>query len=352
MTSSPPPDRPPPRRPPPEGAEGQRPELPARVFVTGASGFVGRALLARYRELGAEVRGMDAVADPEWNVVAGDVGEAGPWQEHAAGCDLVVHTAAVVSNIAPPELYRRVTVGGARRALDAAVAGGARRFLHVSSIGAYGWHRPPDADETTPVTVLSGNAYQDAKAASEHPVLAAHAAGEIAVTVVRPADIYGPGSRPWVLLPLEMIRKGLFLLPAHGEGLFAPLYIDDLVDGVVLAAGRPEGAGQIFNLLGTGTVPAKEFFAHHVRWAGKTGPPRSFSTETAIRIAAAASALSKILGRPLEVSRQTMRMLSKQHTVSGVKARRLLGYVPAVDLDEGMRRTEAWLRKEGLLGGG
>ncbi|MDJ0868117.1 MAG: NAD(P)-dependent oxidoreductase [Myxococcota bacterium] len=338
-------------RPAPLGAEGRAPEIPARVFVTGANGFLGRALMARYRELGAEVRGMDVRADPEWNVVAGDLGEAGAWQQHAAGCDLVLHTAAVVSNVAAPEDYRRISVGGVRRALDAAVAGGAHRFLHVSSTGAYGWHRPPHADEKTPITVLSGNSYQDAKAAGEHPALAAHAAGEIACTVVRPADVYGPGSRPWVLIPLEMIKRGLFFLPAHGQGLFSPVYIDDLVDGIVLAAGLPAGAGQIFNLLGFEPVPAAAFFSYHQRWAGRSGPPRSFSTETAIAIAAVVSTLSKLVRRPMEASPQTMRMLSKAHPMSGEKARKLLGYQPRVDLPEGMRRTEDWLRERGLIEG-
>jgi nucleoside-diphosphate-sugar epimerase len=332
------------------GEQGQTPALPARVFVTGANGFVGRAVAARYRELGAEVRGVDVAADPAFDVVAGDVAEGGPWQAHARGCDLVVHTAAIVSNVAPPELHRRVSVGGVRRALDAAVAGGARRFLHVSSCGAYGWHRPPDADERCPITVLSGNAYQDAKAAGEHPALAAHASGEIACTIVRPSDVYGPGSRPWVLIPLELIRKGLFFLPAHGQGLFSPIYIDDLVDGIVLAAGLEAGAGQIFNLLGVAPVPAAEFFSHHVRLAGKSGPPRSFSTPTALRLASAASRLARLLGRPTEASRESMLMLSRSHTCSMEKARRLLGYRPRVDLAEGMRRTEAWLRERGLVG--
>jgi len=323
----------------------------ARVFVTGANGFVGRALLARYRALGAQVAGMDVRADPAWNVVAGDVGEAGAWQEHARGCDLFVHTAAVVSNVAPPELYRRISVGGVRRALDAAVAGGARRFLHVSSCGAYGWHRPPDADERTPITVLSGNAYQDAKAAGEHPALAAHAAGEIACTIVRPSDVYGPGSRPWVLIPLAMMRRGLFFLPAHGEGVFAPVYIDDLVEGIVLAAGSEAGAGQIFNLLGVAPVRTAEFFSHHRRWAGRSGPPRSLSTPVALRIAGALAFLTRLVGRPGEVSRESMLMLSKQHVPSMAKARRVLGYEPRVDLAEGMRRTEAWLREQGLLAG-
>lgn len=338
-----------PERPAPVGAGGQPPALPRRVFVTGASGFLGRAVLARYRALGAEVRGVDLRADPAWGVVAGDVGEAGAWQDHARGCDLVVHTAAVVSNVAPAAEYRRLTVGGVRRALDAAVAGGARRFLHVSSCGAYGWHRPPDADERTPITVLSGNAYQDAKAASEHPALAAHAAGEIACTIVRPSDVYGPGSRPWVLIPLALMRRGLFFLPARGRGLFAPVFVDDVVDGMVLAAGLDAGAGQIFNLLGVAPVTAAEFFTFHRRWAGRSGPPPSFPTPVALRLAGALSAAARLAGRPTEASRESMLMLAKEHVPSMAKARRVLGYEPRVALAEGMRRTEAWLRSEGLL---
>ncbi len=332
-----------------ENNSTKSPPLPHRVFVTGANGFIGRAVLERYRELGAEVCGMDMNADPEAGVVAGNIAEAGPWQKQAEGCDLVVHTAAVVSNSATPALYRAVTVGGVRRALDAAVAGGAKRFLHISSCGAYGWQRPPNAEETYPITTLSGNSYQDSKAASEHPALAAHASGEIPCTVVRPGDVYGAGSRPWVLIPLELIRKGMFLLPAHGKGIFSPIYIDDVVSGIVLAAGHEAGAGQIFNLTAGYGVPSGEFFAYHMRWAGKSGAPRSFSTQTAIVLAEAARMISKVLGKPTEANRQSMLMLSKSETFSIEKARRLLGFDPQIDLAEGMRRTEEGLRARGII---
>ncbi|HSP99924.1 MAG TPA: NAD(P)-dependent oxidoreductase [Candidatus Dormibacteraeota bacterium] len=334
---------------PPIGIAGQTPALPRKVFVTGGNGFIGRALLRRYRALGVAVCGMDVRADPAWDVVAGDLGAAGDWQAQARGCDLVINTAAVVSNVAPPELYRRISVGGVRRVIDAAVAGGAVRVLHVSSCGAYGWQHAADSDERSPITVLSGSSYQDAKAASEHPLLAAHAAGEIAGTIVRPSDVYGPGSRPWVLIPLEMIRAGRFLLPAHGRGLFQPIYIDDLVDGILLAAGLAAGAGQIFNLTGGAGLATAEFFAHHMRWAGRSGAPRSVSTATAVRIARLLQLAGRLRGRPTEASPQTMLMLSKQHGVSIEKARRLLGYAPRVDVGEGMRRTEDWLRAEHLV---
>ena len=333
----------------PIGTGGQTPTLPSRVFVTGANGFIGRALMRRYRDLGVTVCGMDLRADAGWDVVAGDLGAAGDWQAHARGAELVIHTAAVVSNVAAPAVYRNIDIAGTRRVIDAAIAGGARRLVHVSSCGAYGWHHGPDVDERSPITVLSGSSYQDAKAASEHPVLAAHAAGELACTIVRPSDVYGPGSRPWVLIPLEMIRQGRFLLPAHGRGIFRPIYIDDLVDGIVLAAGLAAAAGHIFNLTGDHGLPTAEFFAWHMRWAGKAGAPRTVSTATAIRLTRIAQLAGRLTGRPSEASPQTMLMLSKTERVSIDKARRLLGYEPRIDIAEGMRRTEAWLREQGLL---
>ncbi|MFN8164365.1 MAG: NAD(P)-dependent oxidoreductase [Solirubrobacterales bacterium] len=79
-----------------------------KVFVTGALGFVGRALVERYRAAGAEVRGVDRIADPELGVLAGDVLDAAGWSGQMSGSDVVVHTAAVVSNVAPAHAFWNV----------------------------------------------------------------------------------------------------------------------------------------------------------------------------------------------------------------------------------------------------
>jgi len=326
------------------------PALPKRVFVTGANGFIGRTLMERYRGLGAEVCGVDMNADAAWNVIAGDIAEAGAWQAHARGADLVVNTAAVVSNTAPRELYWRISVNGVRKALDAAVAGGARRFVQISSCAAFGKQFPPDVEETYPVAAATGRNYDDAKGGSEHPALAAHAAGEIACTVIRPGDVYGPGSRPWVLIPLQTIAtSSTFLLPAHGKGILSPIYIDDLVDGIVLAAGSSAAAGHIFSLTGGRGVTCEEYFAYHWGWAGKAGRPRSYSTETVTRLATLAGIVRRALGQTSEAGPEALALLTKPGTFSIEKARRMLGYEPKVSLEEGMRRTEAWLRETGRL---
>lgn len=325
--------------------------VPVRIFVTGANGFIGRALMTRFRAMGSEVRGVDLKADADWDVCAGNVAEAGAWQQHAAGCELVFHTAAVVSNSAPLDLYRSVSVGSVRHIVDAAIAGGAARLVHLSSVAAYGLDFINEQNETAAISFISGYPYCDAKAASEHAALAAHAAGEISCTIIRPGDVYGPGSRPWVLLPLEMMRKHQFLLPENGRGIFSPVYIDNLLDGIVAAATSAQGAGHIFNISDGIGVECREFFSHHHRWLGRKGEPLCLSTPLARGITGAGEWLfHSVLKQQTEISSGSLAMLSRKSGYSIAKAQKLLGYQPSVSLDEGMQKTQAWLREHRLIG--
>jgi nucleoside-diphosphate-sugar epimerase len=324
------------------------PVPPRRVYITGALGFIGRALADRYRSLGAEVRGVDLRADAARGVIAGDVAEPGEWQEAMAACDLVIHTAAVVSNAAGLDAQWRLNVMGTRLALDGAVRAGSARFVHLSSIRAFSDLGYPDGvTEHHPVRT-DGSPYVDTKVASEQVVLQAHAAGELPCTVIRPGDVYGPGSRPWTLMPLELIRANRFALPAMGRGVFTPTYIENLLDGIVLAAVRPEGAGQVFTLADGVGVSCREFFGNYYRMVGRRGPV-CLPSALAVPLARAAGVLSRMRGRPSEVNEISMRYFMRTGTYSIAKARRELGYEPAVDLAEGMRRTELWLRDQGLL---
>ena len=118
------------------------PPLPATVLITGANGFIARALAARLRELGTAVRGVDLVASPADGIVAGSTVDPAPWAGQLAGVDAVIHTAAVVSNAAPLDAAWEVNVFGTQRVLRAAVAAGVPRFVHISSIAAYGFDFP------------------------------------------------------------------------------------------------------------------------------------------------------------------------------------------------------------------
>ncbi|WP_138440488.1 NAD-dependent epimerase/dehydratase family protein [Marinobacter alexandrii] len=331
----------------PVGKDGQQPIRPKKVFITGANGFIGRSLLERYQQQGCEVRGMDLQADPSANVVAGDLTKPESWQTHAEGCDLFINTAAVVSLAAEWETYRAISVEGVRHALDAAIAGGAKRFVHFSSIAAMGPDYEPGADETAPVTIGDSYLYGVAKGASEHAVLAAHASGEINCTIIRPGDVYGPGSRAWLLEPLKMAKAGQLILPNRGKGIFTPVYIDDLLDGTMLAAGLKEGSGQIFILWGGEPVPCRTFFGYHWRWAGQKGHPPSIPLFAALKLARGILMINRKFNGKGEVTPDTMLMFARKGGFSLKKASERLGFEPKIGLEEGMQRSETWLRERG-----
>src|SRR5215217_1037923 len=221
--------------------------MPSKVFISGALGLIGSALADRYREQGVEVRGVDLRADASNGVVAGDIAEPGAWQDHARGCDLVVNTAAVVGFGGQLYAVWRANVLGTRRMIDAAARAGAERFVQFSSITTFGFDYPDGVDETYPVR-LTGNPYPDSKIAGEQVTLQAHVAGDVAATIVRPGDVYGPRSRGWTVLPVNMIKSGQLILPAGGRGQIGPVYVDNLVDGVTLAAAAPKAVGEIFTI--------------------------------------------------------------------------------------------------------
>ena len=320
--------------------------MPSKVFITGANGFIGRAVAERFVRHGIEVRGVDIEADTERGIVAGDIADPDVWRNHTLGCDLVIHCAAIVSMSATWNDYRRVTVQGTRNAIEAASNAGCRRFVHISSIAAAGWQLPENADEHWPAWVGDEYRYGVAKAASEHVVLAAHASGEIEAVILRPGDVYGPSARVWIDLVLAMCREDSLVLPRLGEGMFAPLYIDDLVDAIELSVTTPEAAGQIFNITGDEWLSAAEFISWHRRWAGRSGPPPVVTLEDAFSQAVSAYAQTP---HGAESGDDLVRLFARTGTLSIEKARLILGYQPKVTFAQGMARCEAHLRANGIL---
>lgn len=342
-----------------EASPDERDPAPRRVFITGANGFMGRALMDRFRSLGSEVSGLDMSADPARDVVAGDINAPEGWNDRLAGVDLVIHTAAIVSNNIAKDRAWQVNVVGTQAVLDAATRAGVERYVQISTMGVTRYaHADPEAarrylpgrdlDERWPL-MPTGNPYTDTKIVGEHLVLAAHASGQQACTIIRPADVYGPACRPWVLEPLAAMKSKRFLLPARGEGLFTPIYIDDLVDGVVRAATSPVAAGQIFHLGGEHPVTTNEYFGHLWRMLGHTGDPRSAPTSVAVVAAEAARMLAVARRQHTELGRGVVLMLAKTRGVSNEKAHEMLDWWPRFDLDAGMARVEEWLHQEGLL---
>jgi nucleoside-diphosphate-sugar epimerase len=322
--------------------------LPATVVITGANGFIGRHLHDRLVREGIAVRGVDLLADPARGVVAGSITAPAAWSDLLVGADAVVHTAALVSNVAPLEQAWTVNVLGTARVLEAAAAAGVGHVVHLSSIAVFGQDFPDGVTEQHP-TRVTGAAYGDTKVNGEAVALAAHAAGRVAVTVLRPGEVYGPGSRPWVLIPIELVRRRQALLPDRGRGIFSPCYVDNLVDAIVLALAEPAAKGEVLTITDGVGVSCAEYFGRIA--ALVDGRVTLLPTAVARGLALAAGALTRAVGRDSELGAASVAMLLRRGTYGIDRAREVLGYEPAVDLDEGMRRVAAWLDEQGLRDG-
>lgn len=236
---------------------------------------------------------------------------------------------------------------GTHNTLSAAVAGGAERFVQVSSVTVFGIDFPDGVREEHPVRLM-GVPYVDTKIAGEQVVLQAHAEGRIAVSVVRPGDVYGPGSRPWLLTPLQELARGRMVLPARGQGVHSPIYIDDLVEGIAATAAAPAAAGQVITLSCARGVSTGEYFGRIAAMAGR-GPVRTAPTAVLVALTGALARAERLRGTPGEVNPNAVRYLTRTGGYSIEKASRLLGFAPKVTLEQGMRSSEEWLRGQGLL---
>lgn len=311
-----------------------------RVVVTGAAGFLGRALGARLRAAGVEVVGIDRAADPASGIVAGDISEPGGWTRAFEGCDAVVHTAAMVGMPTDTSTFWAVNVRGVRLVLEAAARAGLRRAVHVSSVVTFGLSFPDGVDEWHPVR-MTGVPYTDTKICAEQVALMAHAARELEVVIVRPGDIYGPRSRPWVELPLGLMRARRFVLPAGGRGIHSPVWVDDVVDGIVGALEVPQAAGRVVTLSGGVGVETRDYFR---RLADAAGLSRRLAVPCVPTSAALAGAwivdrAARWRGVPNELTPDAVRYLALRRGTYGISAaRELLGWEPRVGLDEGFGR--------------
>ena len=309
------------------------------VAVTGAAGFIGSAMCRRLAAEGHAVVGIDLDPGAAAKVTAtgaqfrrADVSDRGAVRGALDGAELVVHTAALLPGSGGMADSIRVNVGGTENVCVAARDAGVTRVVHLSSVAAWGYDFRKDITEDEPLATHSPHPYIATKAASE---LVARKYG---ATVVKPGDVYGPESQPWAVIPFELMKSGRAALPMRGRGILTLVYVDDLVDCVYRALTRPEGEHGVFTAWDGRPVTAKAFFDNYARMLGKKG----------VRTAPAAL-LRPLMRLTPGVNPDDLIFLMRRATYPNGRAREVLGWEPRVTLDDGMARTEEWLREEGLL---
>lgn len=330
-------------------AEARRPP----VLVTGATGFTGGHLARRLRMLGHPVRalvraGADvrALEPAAIELVEGDLCNPADVARAAEGMTRIYHLAAVFRTAGHPDsFYWDVNLEGTLNVLEAAAKHRVARTVHCSTIGVHGDVREIPADEDTPFN--PGDIYQETKLAAELRVREAFASGLPGV-IFRPAGIFGPGDLRFLKL-FKAVHTRRFRMFGSGETLWHPVYVDDLVDGILLCGEHPEALGRTYILADRRYVTLNDLVAG-IAAALDVPPPRSHLPFWPLAMGAVAcEALCRPFGIDPPLHRRRVAFFVKHRAFSIERAARELGYAPKVPLDEALRRTAAWYLAHGHL---
>lgn len=323
-----------------------------RILVTGSTGFIGGAVVRRLLQQKHMVRAMarriEKAADLEKlgaEVAMGDLGDEDLLERAVEGCAVVVHAAAQVSDMPTRTQYEGPNVGGTENILIASQRAGVKRFVYISSIAVFGLPAAGEVTDDSP-RGPGGESYSDSKFGAEEAVWSFCRARGLPFTILRPSCVYGPGSPHWSVIPMKRIRQGKMPLIAGGRGAFNYVYIDNLVDAIVLACEDDRALGQAF-IVNDGATTWREFFGAYVRSAGR---PKMRSVPLPLaKLVLAGRNLKARLKHRTPTALRALNFMTGSAVFRETHLERTLGYQPRINLDEGLRRTELWFRDTGLL---
>lgn len=311
-----------------------------RALVTGAAGFIGRHAVPGLAEEGWEVTALDlhGPGPAKGSFVEGDIRDTDTLRRHLSGMDAVVHLASAHLEVGRPESwYRSINVEALGPLLRAARDVGVRHFVHTSSVGVHGSLRVIPGDEDA--DFRPENLYERTKAEGEAVVrsFAQSEAGEMGVTIVRPAWVYGAGDHRTEKI-LRTVARGLFVFFGPGRNRRHPIHVRDCVRGVADLLLEPSTYGETYILAGPEYLSSAELIATAERVTG--GRVRLRAPLAVGHLAGAACELAFApLRRDPPMSRRTLSFFTNENAFDIARARRDFGFEPAIGFEAGLRQV-------------
>ncbi|MGB3977192.1 MAG: NAD-dependent epimerase/dehydratase family protein [bacterium] len=328
-----------------------------RCLVTGATGFIGSHLALALVKQGVAVRALvrnislpivSKLSSSEVEIVRGDIMQPDTVKPALEGCDTVFHAAAVLgpANL-DPAIYKAVNADAVTSMIQACRnAASVNRFVHVSSVGVLGdIPHGTRADEGTPPRPQ--DIYEITKLDGEERVLAAARDGFGAV-IVRPGWVYGPGDTRTLKL-FRMIARRKFMIIGKAQNKQHPVFIDDVVDGIILAAQTNNIEGRVYHLCGPDVPTVNDLCEIVAAAAGVTifpFRPPLWAVRTPAKLI---GILWSLFGAdpPIDHRKADFFILNRAYSIQ--RAKNELKWIPKMRFEDGIRSTIEWYKNHGML---
>ena len=326
-----------------------------KVLVTGATGFLGAALVRRLLAEGESVRILardiykaHRLFGTRVEILQGDLLEAPKVAAALKHIEVVYHLAGRLYHPSvPAERYYETHVEATRILLQCCRdLPSLKRLVHCSTTGVYGVTGLNVADETRPYAPT--NPYEQSKLAGEELALRAHAETQLPVTVVRPALVYGPGDLH-LLGFFRQVARGLPATIAGGRAYIHPIYIDDMSRAFLLAARPPQAIGRCYNIAGDRPASFAELAGTIASVLKRRPCPLSLPTWMAYGAATLFRWLPGIEEARAPLTTSRIDFLTHSRVYSCERAQHELQLTPRIGLTDGIRYTIAWYREHGYI---
>ena len=326
-----------------------------KVLVTGGTGFTGKALVKRLTDEGHQVvaldykKGLKTEELKEWGaeVVIGSVTDKKVVEGCMDGVEVVHHLAAAFRELnVSDSYYEEVNVSGIKNVLEVAFERKVSKFIYCSTCGVHGNIDHPPGREDAPIQ--PADYYQRTKYEAE-PIVNKYFKKGMKTVILRPAAIYGPGDPERFLMIFKRVAKGTFPMFGSGKILYHPLYIDNLLDAFMLAMEEWKGNGKVYLI-------ADEEFLEIENLVRKVGQALDvdvriphYPLAPVIIAGHICEKICKPFGITPPIFPRRVDWYRQNRAFKIDRAKRDLGYQPRVGIDEGLKRTAEWYKKEGYL---
>jgi predicted dehydrogenase/nucleoside-diphosphate-sugar epimerase len=322
----------------------------AKVLVTGANGLIGRHLVRRLLEEGNRVRifvrrppEAEFMNDRNIEIFLGDLGDPTAVDQAVAGTEIVYHLGAAMKGSVDD--HERGTVCGTQNIVDSVLRHHVQRLVHISSLSclhAASSGRGTEVKEDWPVepSPTKRGAYTQSKTAAEKIVRDAVRDRHLRAVLLRPGRVFGPGM---TLLTPEVARKigNLFVILGDGTRELPLVFVEDVIDAIVLAAETSEFDGRVFHIVDRTQITQNQVVRDYILKNAKKAKVIHVPVAVVYSLALGFEVLSKILNRPVPLSIYRAKSALARMKFDCTRAQNELGWQPRIGVASGLEETMA-----------